>query len=284
MTPLTAVDLDDIVGRALEEDLGTGDVTTRLLAIGNVPARGAIIAKEDGMLFGIEVARKVFRTLDRRVVFKTVVEDGRRFTAGRAVARLQGPAGPILAGERVALNFIQRLSGIATLTATFVNRADSVTVAILDTRKTTPGLRALEKAAVKAGGGENHRLGLYDGIMIKDNHKRLCGGIGEAVRRAKENRRPHVPVFAEAETLEEADEAAAAGADVVMLDNFDADTARVACIAVGDRAAVEISGGVKLSNVSAYARSGANRISIGALTHSAPALDFSLELEPDMGG
>jgi nicotinate-nucleotide pyrophosphorylase (carboxylating) len=275
----TNVDWDDVVNRALKEDLGAGDVTTELLGIGNVPARAAIVARDDGILFGMEVARRVFRQLERKLVFKAVVEDGRKFTAGRAVARLQGPAGAILAGERVALNFIQRLSGIATYAAAFVARADNVAVTVLDTRKTTPGLRSLEKAAVKAGGGENHRAGLYDGIMIKDNHKHLCGGVGEAVRRAREKRRSRMPIFVEVETVEEAEAAVAAGADVIMLDNFDADAARVACLAVGERATVEVSGGVKLANVAAFARSGASRISVGALTHSAPALDFSLEVE-----
>ena len=273
------VDWDEVVSRALQEDLGSGDVTTEVLGIAKTPARAAIIAREDGVLFGMEAARHVYRQLDRRVIFKSVIDDGRKFSAGRAVARLSGPAGPILAGERVALNFLQRLSGIATATAAFVERADNVTVLILDTRKTTPGLRALEKAAVRAGGGENHRLGLYDGIMIKDNHKRLCGGIGEAVRRAKANRRAKMTIFAEVETVEEAEEAAAAGADVIMLDNFGVTEARAACDVIGNRAAVEISGGINLSNVSVYARSGATRISVGALTHSARALDFSLEVE-----
>lgn len=267
------------MSRALEEDLGPGDVTTEVLGIAGTPARAAIVAREEGVLFGMEAARRVYRKLDRRVIFRSIVDDGQRFSAGRTVARLSGPAGPILAGERVALNFIQRLSGIATATAAFVARVDNVAVTILDTRKTTPGLRAIEKAAVRAGGGENHRFGLYDGIMIKDNHKRLCGGIGEAVRRAKANRRAHVPIFAEVETVPEAEEAVAAGADVIMLDNFDADTAWAASNAIGNRAVVEASGGIKLSNVAAYARSGVSRISVGALTHSARALDFSLEVE-----
>jgi nicotinate-nucleotide pyrophosphorylase (carboxylating) len=273
------IDWEDVVTRALAEDLGPGDVTTEVLGIAKVPARAAVVAKEEGVLFGVEAARHVYRKLDRRVIFKSIVDDGRKFVAGRTVARLEGPAGSILAGERVALNFIQRLSGIATATAAFVARADNVAVVILDTRKTTPGLRAPEKAAVRAGGGENHRFGLYDGIMIKDNHKRLCGGIGEAVRRARENRKPRVPIYAEVETVEEAKEAAAAGADVIMLDNFDVDTARAASDVVGKRAIVEVSGGVTLANVAAYARSGVSRISVGALTHSARALDFSLEVE-----
>jgi nicotinate-nucleotide pyrophosphorylase (carboxylating) len=276
---VAAIDWDEVVSRALEEDLGAGDVTTEVLGIAKTPARAAIMAREDGVLFGMEAVRHVYRKLDRRVIFKSVVDDGRKFSAGRAVARLSGPAGPILAGERVALNFLQRLSGIATATAAFIERADNVAVDILDTRKTTPGLRAAEKAAVRAGGGENHRFGLYDGIMIKDNHKRLCGGIGEAVRRAKANRRAHLTIFAEVETVEEAEEAAAAGADVIMLDNFDVNAARAACDVIGNRAAVEISGGINLSNVAVYARSGASRISVGALTHSARALDFSLEVE-----
>jgi nicotinate-nucleotide pyrophosphorylase (carboxylating) len=273
------IDWDEVVSCALEEDLGSGDVTTEVLGIAKAPARAAIMAREDGVLFGMEAARHVYRKLDRRVIFKSVIDDGRKFSAGRAVARLSGPAGPILAGERVALNFLQRLSGIATATAAFVDRADNVAVEILDTRKTTPGLRAAEKAAVRAGGGANHRFGLYDGVMIKDNHKRLCGGIGEAVRRAKANRRAKMTIFAEVETVEEAEEAAAAGADVIMLDNFDVNGARAACDVIGNRAAVEISGGIKLSNVAVYARSGASRISVGALTHSARALDFSLEVE-----
>ncbi len=278
--PMAAnVNWEDVISRALAEDIGAGDVTTALLGLAQVPARAALEARDDGILFGLEAARHVFAALDRRVFFNTVIDDGQRFRARQVVARLAGPAGPILAGERVALNFVQRLSGIATLTAAFVARAGSVAVSILDTRKTTPGLRALEKAAVVAGGGENHRMGLYDGLLIKDGHKRLCGGVGEAVARARARRKSHLPVFVEVETMAEVEEALAADADVIMLDNFDVLTAAEACALVGKRAAVEISGGVTLANVAAYAGTGASRISVGALTHSAPALDFGLEVE-----
>ena len=268
------------MARALGEDVGVGDVTVVALGLSDTPARGAIIARQDGVLFGLEPARLVFARLDRRVFFRSSFDDGQRFTRGSVIARLTGPAGPILTGERAALNFLQHLSGIATLTAAFVARADNIAVAILDTRKTLPGLRAAEKAAVAAGGGENHRAGLYDGLMIKDNHKRLSGGVRAAVAAAKKRRRAHHFIFVEVETPAEAEEAAAAGADVIMLDNFDPPTAALAVRAVGNRAAVEITGGVTLGNVAAFARTGATRISIGALTHSAPAVDFSLELEP----
>jgi len=279
MPTVTAKEWDDAVARALAEDVGAGDVTTAVLGLANAAARARIEARDAGVLFGMEAARRVFARLDPRVHFRIEAEDGHKVRAGQVVARLDGPAGAILAGERVALNFLQRLSGIATLTAAFVERAGNVAVTVLDTRKTTPGLRALEKAAVRAGGGENHRAGLYDGILIKDNHKRLCGGVAAAVRLARRDRRPHLPVMVEVETQAEAEEAAAEGADVIMLDNFEPGAAAAACAAVGKRAAVEISGGVTLNNVAAYARTGASRISVGALTHSAPALDFALEVE-----
>lgn len=278
MVTLTAKDWDDIVSKALAEDIGTGDITTAALEIAHLPAVAEIISHEDGTLYGMEAARRVFNQVDRRITFKAVVNDGQRFRARQVVARLAGPAGGILAGERVALNFLQWLSGIATTAATFVKRADSVAVTILDTRKTTPTLRRFEKAAVRAGGAENHRAGLYDGILIKDNHKRLCGGVAEAVARAKKNRRAHIPIIVEVETLAEAEEAAAAGVDIIMLDNFSAADAATACRIIGKRAAVEISGGVNLSNIGSYARAGASRISVGALTHSPRAVNFSLEM------
>jgi nicotinate-nucleotide pyrophosphorylase (carboxylating) len=274
-----AINYKDIVARAIAEDVGDGDVTTKALGLTGIRAQASIIAKDNGVLFGLEAARQVFAALDPRVTFTHLLEDGKRFRKNQKVARLFGSAGPILAGERVALNFIQRLSGVATLTAAFVEKASSAGVVIYDTRKTTPGLRALEKAAVRAGGGQNHRMGLFDGIMIKDSHKRLGGGISEAVAAARTNRARPWAVVVEVETVAEAEEAAAAGADVIMLDNFDVAAARQACGAVGKRAAIEISGGVNLENVGAYAGTGAGRISVGALTHSAPALDFSLEFE-----
>lgn len=272
------INWDDVVARALAEDLGSGDVTVEVLELKDRLADAAIIAKSDGVLFGMEGVRRVFAALDRRVFVQVILDDGQKFEAGRTVARLHGPAGPILSGERTALNFLQQLSGVATLTAAFIARVDNPAVAVLDTRKTVLGIRMLQKAAVAAGGGENHRMGLYDGIMIKDNHKRLCGGVGKAIEAARSRRRPHIPIMAEVETAAEAAEAAAAGADVIMLDNFTPAAAAEACRLIGGRAAVEVTGGVNLGNTAAFARTGVTRISIGALTHSAPAADFSLEI------
>jgi nicotinate-nucleotide pyrophosphorylase (carboxylating) len=278
-----------VVDDALNEDLGAGDVTTDSVIHPGATANGEIVARARGVVAGIPVAGLCFRRLDSRVSFEQAVEDGARVSRNRVLARLSGPAASILKAERVALNFIQRLSGIATLTAKFVAAVGDHRVRILDTRKTTPGLRVLEKYAVRAGGGFNHRWGLYDGVLIKDNHLRFQQGSGGAAAVAKavsaaKGAAGHLQkVEVEAETLEQVKEAVRAGADAILLDNMDVETLAEA-VAVARRSKkrilLEASGNVSLKNVGRVAATGVDTISVGALTHSAPALDISLELRP----
>jgi len=285
-------ELAECVRRALEEDLGAGDLTSLALVDEHARARAVIRMRSGGVLAGLPAAEAAFRALDGGSRFERLVEEGSRVEPGRAVALVEGLARTLLSAERTALNFLGRLSGIATLTAAFVEAVQGTGAAIYDTRKTTPGLRALEKYAVRAGGGKNHRLGLHDAILIKDNHLALTGlSPAEAVRRARARWRG--PIEVEVTTADDALAAARAGADVIMLDNFDPERAAAAVRALRaefprDRSGsprVEISGGVTLANVRAFAAAGADRISIGALTHSAPAADVTMDIEaaPDAG-
>jgi len=265
---------------ALDEDLGSGDVTTLAVVPEGVDTRGIIHSKEEGVLAGVEVAREVFAAVDERLRFCALKQDGEKLLPGDIIAEVQGEARSILQGERVALNFLQRLSGIATLTARCVERVKNCPVRIVDTRKTTPGLRALEKYAVRAGGGFNHRFGLYDAVLIKDNHIKMAGGITEAVKRARQNVSPLLKVEVEVETLEQLEEALAAGADVIMLDNMPVPLLREAVAkAKGKGVLLEASGGITEENLEAVASTGVDFISLGMLTHSARALDISLDLE-----
>lgn len=266
---------------ALAEDLGRGDVTTRLTVPVSARATARLEAREAGILAGGPLLAAVYRRLDPRVRVQGLLPDGRRFKAGQVLARLQGPARALLSGERLALNLLQRLSGIATLSAAYVAaaRQRSKRVQVLDTRKTTPGLRLLEKYAVACGGGSNHRLRLDDAILIKDNHLKAAGSVQAAVRAA---RRSGLPVEVEVETLAELRDALAAGADCVLLDNFSPAQLRQAVKVVrtlSPRTSTEASGGVTLARIGAIAATGVDRISVGALTHSARALDLSLEFE-----
>jgi nicotinate-nucleotide pyrophosphorylase (carboxylating) len=268
----------DLVRRALDEDLGTGDVTTMATVDPGRQARAELIAKSDCVLCGVDIAEETFRRVDPRIIVIRLREDGTRCTPGEMVARITGPAGPLLTAERTALNFLQHLSGIATLTRRFVDAAAG-RIRILDTRKTTPTFRALEKYAVRCGGGENHRIGLYDAILIKDNHVRLAGGVAEAVRRAHA-KAPTLEIEVEAQSLEQVDDAISAGADIVLLDNLSTADITEAVRRIDHRAKTEISGGVTLSRLPELAATGADCVSVGALTHSAPAADLSLEIEP----
>jgi nicotinate-nucleotide pyrophosphorylase (carboxylating) len=268
----------EVVRRALAEDLGWGDVTTEATVPTDMRARGVILAKTPCVIAGLDVAAEVFQQLDPRCAFERRKKDGDRCEPGETVADIRGAAGPMLTAERTALNFLQRLSGIATLTRQFVDAAGG-RITVLDTRKTTPTLRALEKYAVRAGSGTNHRSGLDDGILIKDNHIRLAGGVAEAVKRTKADN-PEMPIEVEAQSLEQVDEALAAGIDILLVDNLPIDAIREAVRRAQGRAKVEISGGVTLERMPEIARTGANYVSIGALTHSAPAADLSFELEP----
>ena len=277
--PLDPAVYRETVRRALAEDLGWGDVTTEGTVTGDQRARGVILAKSPCVLAGLDVAAEAFRQLDPAVAFRSLRRDGDACTPGDEVAQVQGLAGSMLTAERTALNFLQRLSGIATLTRRFVDAAGG-RIRILDTRKTTPTLRVLEKYAVRAGGALNHRAGLDEGILIKDNHVRLAGGIGEAVSRMKA-RGHEMPIEVEAQNLGEVDAAIAAGAHIVLLDNLSTAEIEEAVRRIGGRAQTEISGGVTLDRLPELARTGADYVSIGALTHSAPAADLSFELEPD---
>ena len=268
----------DLVTRALAEDLGAGDVTSAAVVDESLRARGTIHAKARLVVAGLDVCAEVFRQCDVGVVFEVRWGDGARCDAGEVVAVVTGRARALLAAERTALNLLQRLSGIATLTSAFVEAAGG-RITVLDTRKTTPTLRALEKYAVRCGGGTNHRLRLDDAILVKDNHKRLAGGITAAVRSALAHA-GGLSVEVEVETLDELDEALAAGARSVLLDNFTTYDLRQAVARVAGRARVEVSGGVTLDRLPEIATTGADAVSIGALTHSAPAVDLSFELEP----
>ena len=253
-------------------------MTTSATVPAGARARARITQKAPGVVFGLEAAEETFRQLDPEVVFRRQVSEG-QWRDGGPVLELEGSARAILTGERTALNFLQRLSGVATMSARAVRAVAGTGAAILDTRKTTPGLRALEKAAVAAGGATNHRAGLYDAILIKENHAASAGGVGAAVRAARE-RAPSLALEVECRTLEEVDEALAAGADWILLDNMDLAGLRAAVERVAGGAKLEASGGVTLENVREIASTGVQFVSLGAITHSAPALDLSLILEP----
>jgi nicotinate-nucleotide pyrophosphorylase (carboxylating) len=272
----------EAVRRALAEDLGRGDVTTEATVDASLIAEGVILVKCDCVLAGLDVAAEAFRQLDPGVSFTRLRQDGERCSPGAVAATLRGSAAAMLTAERTALNFVQRLSGIATLTRRYVDAAAGG-ITVLDTRKTTPTLRALEKYAVRAGGGRNHRAGLDDGILIKDNHIRLAGGVDEAMRRMKEADR-EMPIEIEAQSLEQVDAAIAAGADIILLDNLSLDQTREAVRRIAGRARIELSGGVTLERIPELASTGADYVSVGALTHSAAAADLSLELTQEGAG
>ena len=277
--PLDAGHYREIVRRALAEDLGWGDVTTEATVDPELRARGIVVAKCECVIAGLEVAAEVFRQLDPAAVITVTMPDGTRTTPGDIVAEVLGTAVAMLTAERTALNFLQRMSGIATLTRRFVDAAAG-RITILDTRKTTPTLRALEKYAVRAGGGTNHRNGLDDAIMIKDNHIRLAGGVTAAMTRMR-GARDDMPIEIEAQSMDQVDQAIAAKANIIMLDNMTTDEMREAVRRIAGRAKVEISGGVTLDRIPELASTGADYVSVGALTHSAPSADLSFELEPD---
>jgi nicotinate-nucleotide pyrophosphorylase (carboxylating) len=268
----------ELVRRALAEDFGWGDVTTETIIERTQKARGVITAKSPCVLAGLEIAAEAFRQMDPAVQIKIGRPDGTRCERGTEVAEVQGLAAALLTAERTALNFLQRLSGIATLTREFVDAAGG-RITVLDTRKTTPVLRALEKYAVRAGGGVNHRSGLDDGILIKDNHIRLAGSVGAAVTRMRKANH-QMPTEVEADSLVQVDEALKAGAEIVLLDNLSTEDIIEAVRRCSGRARTEISGGVTLQRMGELAATGADYVSVGALTHSAPAVDLSFEIEP----
>lgn len=268
--------LDPILRRALEEDIGTGDVTTLATIEPGTQARAELVAKEDFVLAGIHVAHRVFQLLSTEIAFENLLDDGQPVKRGDVLAWLKGDAAVLLQGERVALNLLQRMSGIATLTAAFVRAVAGTGAAIVDTRKTTPGLRVLEKYAVRTGGGSNHRMALYDGVLIKENHVAAAGGITAAVSRARQYVSHTQKIEVEVRNQDEVAEALAAGADILLLDNMSPAELTAAVELIGERAVTEASGGVNLETVRGIAQSGVDLISVGALTHSCRAIDISM--------
>jgi nicotinate-nucleotide pyrophosphorylase (carboxylating) len=283
--PLDPDYIYEAVERALLEDLGRGDITSRATIRTMARSTGSFLAKQDLVLAGIEVADAVFSWFDIETQIQSTANDGDEIKAGKVFARVMGDAQVLLAAERTALNFLQHLSGIATKTKLFVDAIAGTGAQIVDTRKTVPGLRMLEKYAVTCGGGRNHRIGLDDGVLIKDNHIALAGGIAEAVRRAHEVAGHLHKIEVETTSLEQVNQALQANADIIMLDNMTPDQVRE-CVAVVKasapeerRALTEASGGIRLENVRAYAEAGVDLISIGAITHSAPAVDISFKIK-----
>ena len=269
--------IDSIIEAALQEDLPQGDITSESIIPDDSRSRAIILAKEDGILAGMDVASRVFEKIDPDVEFKKEKNDGQKFSKGETLAELEGSSISILKGERTALNFLQRMSGIATTTRRFVEALKGTRSKILDTRKTTPGLRYLEKYAVKMGGGQNHRRNLSEMVLIKDNHLKLVGSISEAVKRAKERVAPGIKVEVEATCLTEAQEAVRSGADMVMLDNMSMGKMKEVVEWVEGRIPLEVSGSVTLSKIREIAALGIDFISVGSLTHSYRSVDISME-------
>jgi len=274
---LDPVLLEDIINRSLREDIGTGDITTLSIVSENHATTGFIRAKEPGVVAGLDVAREVFLQLCPDISYQARVKDGERLVAGQLLAKVEGDARAILTGERVALNFLQRLSGIATRTAYLAGLIAGEKAKLVDTRKTTPGLRVLEKYAVRVGGGQNHRFGLYDAVLIKDNHIKVAGGITGAIARARTLAPFCMGVEVEVESLEGVEEAIRAGANIIMLDNMDLAAMRKAVEQVGGRALLEASGGINEETIQAVAKTGVDFISVGSLTHSVKSMDISLD-------
>lgn len=270
--------MDTLIARCLYEDMGSGDITTDHIVPLGGKTKGIIHVKQAGVIAGLNVAEAVFRQLSREISFISKVQDGDRVNAGTILAEIEGNARAILTGERVALNFLQHMSGIATQTAHLVEKVQGYSVRIVDTRKTTPGLRMIEKYAVMAGRGYNHRFGLYDAVMIKDNHIKVAGGIKQAVSAVRRKISHMVKIEVEVENLAGVGEALAAKADVIMLDNMDIEVMKQAVIMIDGRALVEASGGITEETILAIAQTGVDIISVGALTHSVCALDISLDI------
>ena len=267
-----------IVRHALAEDVGSGDATSLSTLPADLQIRAAIVAKAPGVIAGIAVAAEVFAQLDAAVVVKPLLSDGNAVEAGARIADISGPALKVLSGERTALNFLQRMSGIATLTREYVERVRGTGAVILDTRKTVPGLRMLDKEAVRAGGGQNHRMGLFDMVLIKDNHIDACGSIAAAVARVRSGPHSALPMEVECRTEADVQEALTLGPDRILLDNMTVEQVRQCVALVAGRVPLEVSGNISLDNVRAYAETGVNWISVGALTHSVRGLDLSLQV------
>jgi nicotinate-nucleotide pyrophosphorylase (carboxylating) len=269
-----------LLDMALAEDIGPGDVTSRLVLTSEARGRARIESRQNLIVCGLPLVAAVFRAIDPELELEPQTEDGKTVAPGAPLLRIHGSVLSILAGERLALNFLGRLSGVATLTRAFVDRVAGCGAEIIDTRKTLPGWRLLDKYAVLAGGGSNHRIGLFDGILLKDNHIAAAGGVAQAVRLARENAPANLRIQCEVESLAEAREALESGADLLLLDNRSPDEIREIVEACPDHLLLEASGGITLDNVRQYAETGVHRISIGALTHSASVVVVALEMEP----
>jgi len=269
-------DIERIIRTALIEDIGLGDVTTEVTVPIDASVRAELVAKEDFTLAGLDVAAEVFRLLDPDVKFEKIFADGHSVSKGEVIAWLKGQATVLLQGERVALNLLQRMCGIASLTARYVSAVQGTGATIVDTRKTVPGLRALDKYSVRMGGGRNHRIGLFDGILIKENHIAAAGGIGAAIEQAQQKRPHTLKIEIETRDLSEVEAALKAGADIIMLDNMSLEEMRQGVELIAGKALVEASGGVNLESVREIAATGVDIISVGALTHSVVAADISM--------
>jgi nicotinate-nucleotide pyrophosphorylase (carboxylating) len=274
--------LEEIIRLALDEDIQSGDVTTQAVIPDSVFGKGKFLVKANGVIAGLNVAGKVFETIDDKIDFKILIPDGEKVKAGDFVAIVEGKASSILTAERTALNFLQRMSGIATLTNNFVEKIKHTKAKILDTRKTVPGLRMLDKEAVKFGGGKNHRIGLFDMFLIKDNHIEIAGSITKAVNACREfqhKKNLNLKIEVETKNLDEVKETLSCNVDIIMLDNFNTDFMRKAVELINGKSLVEASGNINIENVKEVAETGVDFISIGSLTHSLKALDISLEVE-----
>jgi len=272
--------MNNVISIALQEDIGSGDITTDNLIDKDIAGRGVMIAKEPIVLAGLDVARAVFEFLDPKVIFTSDYKDGEKINDGSIILTVEGNLRALLLCERTALNFLQRLSGIATYVRSFIDKLGKKNVRLVDTRKTTPGLRILEKYAVRAGGAYNHRIGLYDGVLIKDNHISVCGGVRQAVERIKKNISHLVKIEIEVSNLSEVKEALDAEADIIMLDNMDISGIKKAVELIDGQALVEVSGGITMENMIVLADMGVNIISLGAFTHSARFMDISMRIDP----
>jgi len=270
--------IDTIIDNALDEDVGSGDITTSAIIDSSLKGKAQLVAKEEMLLAGIEVFARVFSRLDPEIVVECTYHDGDAIPKGANIGTVTGSMRGILSGERTALNFLQHLSGIATLARQYVEKTDPSTVRVIDTRKTTPGLRVLEKYAVRMGGGFNHRFGLFDGILIKDNHIAAAGSISEAVKKIRATVPHTLKIEVEVEDIKGLEEAIEAGADAILLDNMSVKGMKEAVLIANKRVLLEASGGITLETIEAISKTGVNLISVGAITHSAPSVDISLEV------